>query len=805
MRQRSSILLYLFFLVFLLAPAARAQEEDDGLTLTARAGFDGAYRGEAWVPLTVRAANDGPDVEGQLRVVVSSGPGDNVVYTQPISLPNRSDKRTTLYVHLPSAPSRLTVELIDAQGRLVREVETNSLDRLGDEPLYAVVSSEPGVWTFLERATATGAPTPTAALLELEELPDVGAAWEALDVLVLNNVDSGRLSAQQLEALRAWVGLGGRLVLTGGAGWQETSAGLQELLPVTVEGVTSVPDLPALEARAGVPFRDSGPYLVAQSTLRSGEVLLRDGDLPLLARRSLGRGAVYFLALDPTLAPLLDWRGSELLWADIGAGAPPDPAWAHGPQNPYSAAGALSGLPALQLPSILGLILFLGLYIGIVGPANYLILRRLGRRELAWITIPGLVLFFSALAYAGGFRLRGNDVILNQVSVAYGAVDGTHVRSSTLLGIFSPRRASYDVHLPAANLVRPFSRDFGALSGTGSEEAISRGADLVLQNVRVDVSGMETYIAHSYRPMPPIAGSARLSLDGSDANIDVDVQNNGQFALQNAGLLVGNGFISIGDLQPGARATQSQPLSSSLASAVTGGSSRFSSAQPLSANYDKILGTSDFYSDREVQARFQLLESLQNYTGPPLPVSTSGLPEGVVTLIAWSQQPQIDVTVPGLDDGVEQQATTLYFLELPIENVVAGGQGVRVPPTLFDWQVESQSGAYINSIADFYLPPGNLDLTYTPWPAFREMDVTDLQINLTSPDNSSATPNLYLWDWQQQTWIQAPSVVWGNIGIGNFEPFIGDQNTVRLRLENTSSQGGVTIEAVHPVLVGDLD
>ena len=42
------------------------------------------------------------------------------------------------------------------------------------------------------------------------------------------------------------------------------------------------------------------------------------------------------------------------------------------------------------------------LYTAIIGPINFLILRRINRRELAWITIPALVLLFSAITFFTG-------------------------------------------------------------------------------------------------------------------------------------------------------------------------------------------------------------------------------------------------------------------------------------------------------------------------------------------------------------------------------------------------------------------
>src|SRR5690606_2061153 len=178
---------------------------------------------------------------------------------------------------------------------------------------------------------------------------------------------------------------------------QKTAASLTDLLPVTVDGSRSVDDLPGLRERIGIEFRDPGPYVVATSSLRSGELIFRQDELPLLARQSIGRGSVYFLALDPRLAPLLDWDGSEAIWAAIASRVPSGSNWGSGPQNSYAATEAVSSLPSLTLPSILQLLAFLLVYTIVVGPLNYWVLKRRNQLERAWITIPVLVVIFSGV------------------------------------------------------------------------------------------------------------------------------------------------------------------------------------------------------------------------------------------------------------------------------------------------------------------------------------------------------------------------------------------------------------------------
>ena len=218
----------LWLTMLLLRPAAQT----DGLTLSARTGFDGLYRNAAAVPILVSVRNDGAPLEGDIRVAVDDGAGGENVFIAPVSLPTQSDKRVALYVHVPGFSGRLKVELV-SEGRVVATAMTDILTLSSpDTLLYGVVSADPGALAFLETVTGgrTGA---DVAFLDLADLPDVAIAWRALDVLIFDDVDTSRLTARQLAALHTWVENGGHLVVTGGPGGNFAIIGC--LTPITPE------------------------------------------------------------------------------------------------------------------------------------------------------------------------------------------------------------------------------------------------------------------------------------------------------------------------------------------------------------------------------------------------------------------------------------------------------------------------------------------------------------------------------------------------------------------------------------------
>ncbi|MEW5987372.1 MAG: hypothetical protein AB1791_12115 [Chloroflexota bacterium] len=783
----------IILLLWMVWPAAAQDIAQAGITLSAAAGFDGYYKGEYWLPVTVTVANSGPSVEGEVRVVAGNGPGQEIVYSSPLSLPSQSSKQVVLFVYLQDWNTRLTATLVDDQGRELGRTQTGALNRLAaDGLLYGVVSPEAGALQFLASVKGERSEAAVAAL-ELADLPAVAAAWNALDVLVLHDVDTGQWAAGQLAALTAWVEAGGQLVVTGGPGWAKTTAALSDLLPVSVTGSQTTDDLPALSQATGEPFRDPGPYLVAASTLRRGELLIHQDGLPLLARQAVGRGSVYFLALDPTLVPLAGWDGQAIIWDRVAAGAPELPPWGMGAQSGYAADSAVTSLPSLTVPSSLQLLLFLFLYAIVVGPVNYFVLKGLKRRELAWITIPAVVVFFSALAYLTGFRLKGNAVIVNQMSIAYGHANSQAMRVQSLVGLYSPRRAEYDLVFPGDTAVRPFSQEFGpGLLSAGNLEAVERSADVRLINVRVDVSGMETFVAESYRPAPAVRGQATLEWSSEQAHLQIEVQNQSNFTLEDATVLIGATAVPLGDLEAGQSRSQRQNLTG------LGSSSGFSpapySTAPLALHYETLLGSADYMNDPALFPRWQLLESLAAPYGPGSSTPTAA----AVTLVGWSTQSQVAVNVEEI--GFLAQATTLYLLELPFAHRVNQSSSLSLPPALISATVLPEGSVYVSGPSYFGLSAGWVAFEFQPWSDFGAMTVSELKIALRAQGMvSSPAPTIFLWNWSEQSWMRLEDGDWGMTAVPDPTPFTGPGNRIRIRLDNNSI-AYLDIQEVYPVL-----
>lgn len=797
-------LLGLLLLALLPASSPTHAQTTTGLTLTAAAGFDGLFREQAWLPVSVSVTNNGPPVSGYVRIVVDETAfgSDQVIYDLPIELPTQSSKRVTHYVFADTFRTTLDVSLVDEAGALLHPtVVAGPLRRIGiDDLLTVVVGDSAGVLAFLEDVHG-GRPDGAVAFMTLDALPDVAAAWRAIDVLVLSDVDTSRFSAEQRALLGDWIDGGGALVVTGGSGAAQTSAAVRDWLPVTLEAVVTVDQLPALADVAGIPLPEAGPYLVSGSRLTTGDLLVHQDGLPLLAVRPLGQGHVFWLALDPAAAPLRGWAGGPDLWAPVAGVVPSATFWTRGIQSPYPIDQAVRRLPGVGLPPAPVIIGFMLLYAVVVGPLNFWWLKRRARPEAMWWTVPLVALVFTGLVFVTGFRLQGGELIAHQLSVVYGADQGQSQRVQTVVGFYAPRRGTYDLMFPEGVLVRPF----GPVGGAGSAETrLERTAAVTARGVNIEVGGLRTYLVDSRLPGNTLSGSARLLRDDRQIALAASLRNNGDVPLENVVALFNNEAVPLGDIPPGERLEVTRPLVRTTAAAPVSG--------PASDLYAGILGTPDYYVEPAVFTRFQLLESITANPYAFTPGPSASLPTAAavahVTVVAWSEQPLLPTTAGSR--SVENVGTTLHIVELPLTQELIRGADVVIPPALVGWRLVDSSAGYgiVQSLRDLFLAPGD-SLTYEffPTPGFESLTLTGFEIKLEKQPYAELqpVPQVQAWDWTSESWEEVDGVAWDaavRVGIGRFA---SPDQLIRLRLLNPSTVDGAALRSLDVSLVGNME
>lgn len=804
-RQRrvlQSLILLLALAALLTAPlASRAAPlpQDTGLVLTLNAGFDGYYKDGLWMPVRVLLENSGPDLSGQVRVVSPIGFGNvETTVTRAVDLPTQSRRSLQLFVAPEGFNSNLNVELVNGAGQRLAAAPARLSQLSANDLLYGLIVNASSAYVALNDVDPVNGQA-ALAQLDVDDLPAIGAAWQALDVLVVSDMDTGALTPEQRRALGEWVQMGGRLIVSGGPSWQKTAAGLSDLLPLLPDGERSVAGLGALADFAISAEPLTGSAVIATGPLTADAVTLAEVEgLPLVVSRRLGFGEVIYLTADPAFAPIRGWGGVADLFRRLLSGASDRPSWAFGIANWSQAGSAINRIPDLILPNPLLICGFLGVYLVIVGPLNYFILRFFKRRELAWFTIPAIVCAFSIVAYLTGLVLVGGQAVLHQLSIVQVWRGASQARVEQVVGVFSPARTTYDMEFSSGFLARPLP---GSNTPAPSRVRVEQGDQTRLFGVRSDIGSVQAFAVQGFVPAPQFDANLEIEIVSGAAELRGTVTNQSALTLQNAVLLAPGGSLSLGEFRPGETRPVSVSLISSRASSVppnavlpfsAGSGGAFSSPSPApyyspystyDPTIDEILGTSNYYQDREQLRRYELLSSAINVYG-----GAGGLGRGTgIYLAGWTESAPTSARL--LNASFRESNATLYLISLPAATRFAGG-AITLLPGMLTWSPRPVGGNDPHAGQ----PPYDLTLyageQYAVRFAPREAPgpLSEMVLNLYGTSyGSSATamPEVQLWDFTQGLWVTEPLNSYGSFTVSEPDRFRGPSGEIEVRLYNS--------------------
>ena len=780
-----------------------------GIEMEASAAYGGHLKYGEWLPVWVYLENSGQDLEVEARVRVTGSSGA-VFYARQVSLPSGSRKRVSIYVLPNNFARQLEVQVLDAKGDVLVSQEAPVKPQPNINFLAGLVASERGALSLLSATETAGRPRPKVLLdIAVDELPERVEGLRSFDLLILNDVDTSPLTPKQRQALATWVRQGGRLVIGGGAGARRTVAGLQllegssgDILPLNPRRELEMAALPGLAAYVGgpgpsdgasdgEPVRVPGPFLVSVGDLSEGQTMAEQEGVPLIRQRAVGDGTVSFVALDLAGSPFDAWAGAVRFWeqlvvadASYPQDLPPDlsPRQMRSSQMTY----ALSNLPALALPSVRGLSVLLIVYILLVGPINYLVLRWRKRLHWAWGTIPALTLLFSGGTFGLGYALRGTDLVVNHIAVVAAQPDGT-ARVDSYIGLFSPARQSYEIEVEGDSLLSAVTPDYDpfAQNAAGTAQVhFVQGDPGQVRGLAVNQWSMQTFMAEgTWHDL----GQVTSDLYFEEGALVGTVRNETSQALQDVVIVMGTQFQRLGDLAPGATAPVRLELSEDALQFFGPPISYRLFQQELEQPRSGLFA-------KDIQLKQQVLDSVLSDGSKVSPISsfrpTGGASAQELALLAWSDHAPPEVQVAGRQPA--RQTTALVYT--PLTYRLAESGTVLMPPGFITGRVLSMpvEGGACGSpgIPAVYINRGEATFEFELPESARQVQIERLTVSLRTEGGWQQPPEVAIYEWAEQTWSDIAQAVIGDNVLTEVNGLVSDNGLVRVRLSFDSGGGG---------------
>ena len=557
-----------------------AASRDFNITLTV--GWEGCYRPIEWVPVEINVVNRKLKRRfgGALAVTAQQdGLNELTVISPDFVLTKDYPVYRPMVSKLAFGATTITVDILNNRGQTVwRKPYSLSgssavarMQAVDEKDLLIGVAGKPSLTLIRLGKNAVSSYEDADGNVYVKRkfvrhLPVDWTGYASLDALVLCDPEWNKITVEQGRAIHQWVTNGGRLLIVLGTRPLPKEHPIAGLLPF-VPGRPAQMEIPlsTLKEWESDPRRSwggqgrtvscwslSGAYRVgwklnsvggraisACGPVAFGKVAVLGFDPrqllkgPAPTTRSAGPGRIR-RPRDPThdlaklwtntLTPLLGTRQIKHQVGGYGVGEDQYYAYELGKVGVGSNAvlGHLLSIPEMRPLSIWWVILLLGALAVLLGPVDYLVLRRLGKLPLTWITSTVWVALFSVGAYYGVQALRAGAMQVRVVSVLDG-IKGSDVAWSThYAGIFAPASAKYRLNgLKKADWwsgIAPTRGEYmyGTSGGLGTRKIkciqVNRGNRL--DSVPINIWSMQTLLNESPLEEKEMPFTANLSVEG---------------------------------------------------------------------------------------------------------------------------------------------------------------------------------------------------------------------------------------------------------------------------------------------------
>ncbi|HEY4385547.1 MAG TPA: hypothetical protein VGN34_13895, partial [Ktedonobacteraceae bacterium] len=763
-------------------------------------------------------------------------------------------KEVTLYMPLffglPGNTSALMAYLQDADGHTIASRVSKPRSLNTDDILIGTLSDQDLPLTTLNALPLSD---PTATIynyhLSAATMPAVANVLNNFDVILLDNFTSSNLSSAQLTALQNWVARGGNLILVGGPEWRRTLSPLPtDLLPVRLTGSSMLPPGTSVlplggPTKGGPPESQSNDALssavpVSTSTANSGALTVLSSDTaPLMVEAAFGQGQIYYLAFDPTLSPLVNWSNTSILWKGVLLRTLGDKmimtninsvasSW-HTPAYSYGGMSAL--LQSLFPTSIISpwiILVFLLSYAVVLGPARFLLVRFLKKRDWSWRITLCTILVFSGLSYGLTIHQKGNTVISSSIAVmqlGHPEEKTTSAQVTTYMDVFVPNQGSFQVHVPDYSLVQPNN---DPQSGQASSSTIIRSGQ---NGIDVNLTSVNSWTSHALISQHDlqVPGALLSNLLLQNNVLQGTVTNTLPYALNDAYVLFNNDPIPLGQLAPHQTRQIRFPLND------TGNSQGLSIADQIATSKNVQLSYSQTIPEHspqnEIQRHIMILQTLsgencstslcsqlianRQYTSLKRLYTTSNqlinrdpllLSGAAATLIAWtnpSPETMGNVTINGSTSTGTQEALLQAPLDVHYAGAIPAGT-ITTVGQLVDVQ-QTQNAPVQTQMADVYvMTTGSMTFEFSlpniPNLLTNQISILEPQ-NLSQmiisvgggviPAQDASRMHGYLYNWQTHAW-DSFTLHQYHYSPGNTQAYIGSGGRVLVQLNNDDATLG---------------
>ncbi|NMH71367.1 hypothetical protein HF072_21490 [Bacillus sp. RO3] len=403
------------------------------IRISVEEGIDGRVKEGRGFPLKVTVENTGSDFRGDLlfdyapsyqtggaRALSIDVPG-NTTRTYTFSIPGFNDE-------IRHNANQATIHLFEGPWEEGNEIKFKGDKRLTPTFVYSnyttvgLLSDNPDRLKGI-KGTNMGGNRIEAITLTKENIPEEKTGFQMLDYMIIDQFSMAELNHDQQAALKNWVDSGGVLIIGGAPHVTDTLGSIADIAPIASGEESTLSDTSTFNVRKNIKATFTTLPIFKGSVKPKADVLIEQDGIPLVVKSSQGLGEVWQTAFslgDPTLN---NWEHYDEWFGNLLSKT--EPYFLLGQSKGgqsfleriyYEVADINELFPTTNF-KVSTLVVILVLYLIVLVPVLYFLLRKMDKREHAWWLIPVISIVVSSGIFITGAKDRLSKPHLNQMSI----------------------------------------------------------------------------------------------------------------------------------------------------------------------------------------------------------------------------------------------------------------------------------------------------------------------------------------------------------------------------------------------------
>ena len=208
------------------------------------------------------------------------------------------------------------------------------------------------------------------------------------------------------------------------------------------------------------------------------------------------------------------------------------------------------------LPNITLYAILLIVYVVLIGPVGYTILRHKDKRQLLWVIIPVSAVFCSVLIYLIGTGTRIQKPFINYLSQLEIGAEGTHDTLNTAFSVTSPNNRDYQIVVEGSKNIDPYYTSDQVYYDSSAEQdktysyAIEYNSDETVLHMENQASFQSSNLKNS-QTVKQKGRMAFTNIQIGESKVSGVVTNNTGYDLEDCMIINHGDIIVLGSLKAG--------------------------------------------------------------------------------------------------------------------------------------------------------------------------------------------------------------------------------------------------------------